>query len=305
MTAFPLKKLLRSREFCFRRLEISGIDNESVLEGRPPKMRRQETCLFHRDVKDGDGYVARLESLVDASLRDRRPLPVVRFADGEYSYYSEDLRCNGLYKQAESVEEIRGSLPAHIDAMKNVAAHGVLSPLLYPGNCRTFPRGLRSLLTGWWANDTGIRFHRFMETNGVHLTGDNYVPFFAVYAYLASRRFKEAMDGRRLVLVGSACDVQCCRAWFEESESRPEIYWVEIPGACVATRWAETRDAVLSSIPQDAGICLVGAGIGALLVCVDVAAAISGPVLDAGHIMNMMNDEVTRSGGARLYTHHG
>ena len=296
--------MIKSRDFSFRRLEITGINNEPVLAANPRSMRLEETCLFHREVEDGDAYVSRLASLVDTGLRQRQSLPIVRFADGEYAYYAEDLRCNGLYRQAESVEAIRGSIPAHVAAMKAVAANGILSPLLYRGNCRSFPRGLRSLLGGWRANDTGIRFYEFMVSQGVRLTGDNYVPFYVVYAYLASRRFKEAVDGRRLALVGSGCDVERCREWFAKAGSRPEIHVVDIPAACVATQWATARDSALSSIPPETELCLVGAGIGALLVCVDVAAAVPGPVLDAGHVLNMMNDDAARSGGSRLYTHY-
>ncbi|HON24258.1 MAG TPA: hypothetical protein PKV74_10835, partial [Syntrophales bacterium] len=62
---------------------------------------------------------------------------------------------------------------------------------------------------------------------------------------------------------------------------------------------------ILGAIPADAEICLAGAGIGALPLCVDVAAALSIPVLDAGHVFNMMNDRVDKSNGARLYTLYG
>ena len=33
---------------------------------------------------------------------EKLPFPVVRFADGEYSFYSNSLKCNGLYKQVEN-----------------------------------------------------------------------------------------------------------------------------------------------------------------------------------------------------------
>jgi hypothetical protein len=42
--------------------------------------------------------------------------------------------------------------------------------------------------------------------------------------------------------------------------------------------------------------------VGALLVCADVARTFSIPAIDAGHILNMMNDRVGKSNGARLYT---
>lgn len=54
----------------------------------------------------------------------------------------------------------------------------------------------------------------------------------------------------------------------------------------------------------DTGLCLVGAGIGALLVFVDVAHKFSIPAIDAGHVLNMMNGCEEKSGRPRLYTIH-
>ena len=62
------------------------------------------------------------------------------------------------------------------------------------------------------------------------------------------------------------------------------------------------KEQVLSSIPEDANLCLVGAGVGALLVCVDIAEKFSIPAIDAGHVLNMMNGREDKSKGPRLYT---
>ena len=55
-------------------------------------------------------------------------------------------------------------------------------------------------------------------------------------------------------------------------------------------------------IPQDVDLCLLGAGIGALLACVDVAETFNVPAIDAGHVLNMMNAREDKSNGARMYT---
>ena len=83
----------------------------------------------------------------------------------------------------------------------------------------------------------------------------------------------------------------------------PELLaFVELPPEYVATRWPRQRAAVLPRIPGDTELCIVGAGIGALPVCVDVATQRSIPALDAGHALNMMNDRVDKSNGARLFS---
>jgi hypothetical protein len=48
---------------------------------------------------------------------------------------------------------------------------------------------------------------------------------------------------------------------------------------------------------------MVGAGIGALEVCNDVARATSRPTIDSGHIVNSMNDLESKSNGPRLFMH--
>jgi hypothetical protein len=59
---------------------------------------------------------------------------------------------------------------------------------------------------------------------------------------------------------------------------------------------------ILNKIPAGTDLCIVGAGVGALLICKDVAERSSIPAIDAGHVLNMMNDRVDKSNGARLYT---
>ena len=46
----------------------------------------------------------------------------------------------------------------------------------------------------------------------------------------------------------------------------------------------------------------VGAGVGALPVCVDAARRFSIPLLDAGHVLDIMNAPDGKSSRVRLYT---
>lgn len=136
------------------------------------------------------------------------------------------------------------------------------------------------------------------------LSRDNYVPFFVVYAYLTSKRFAEIVDDRKICIINSECNLDLCRQCFAWFSSRPNIVFTEIPDSYVATRWESIKEDVLARMPADASLCLVGAGIGALLVSVDVAHEFSIPAIDAGHVLNMMNACEEKSGGPRLYTIH-
>jgi hypothetical protein len=298
-----LDALVRSGGFRFSRLVIEGIDHSKVVEFFGPGILEQEICLLHGGVAGGDGYVDLLHDRVSVGMRERKETPVVRFADGEYAFYEGSLRCNGLYRQAESAEAIRAALPAHVKDLRYVAEKGMLAPLVFPGNSS---RGKRKLPRFWKfsGDDSAARFLVFLSRNGVELTSTNYVPFYAVYAYLTSERFARAVDGRNVCILNSDIDREACERWFQRFSSRPELVEVQIPGSFVATRWASMEEEILGGVPGDADLCLVGAGVGALPVCTALSRRFSIPSLDAGHALNLMNDMENKSAGPRLYTIH-
>jgi hypothetical protein len=289
--------------FRFDALTVTGIDNSRAVWRFGAGIREQEICLFHERTASGDDYVTMLGERVLCGMRERRGMPVVRFADGEYAFYRGSLRCNGLYEQAESVEAIRKAIPAHAEDLRYVAETGILAPLVFPGNIgpvrRKFPAFWRRA-----GDDGAARFLPFLREHGVRLSERNYVPFYVVYAYLTSRAFAAAVDGRKVCILNSDTDMASCAAWFSALTSHPSLVPVPIPASYVATRWDSMRDEVLRAVPSDAELCLVGAGIGALRVCADIGRRFSIPALDAGHALNMMNDQEKKSDGARLYTDH-
>ncbi|MCL5966781.1 MAG: hypothetical protein M1550_06220 [Deltaproteobacteria bacterium] len=297
-----LGRLLAEGEFRFDRLEISGIDNHPVFRVNAPDMPEQEICLFQKSVASGDAYVRFIGERVVTGMRERKSVPVVRFADGEYAFYDLSLKCNGLYLQAESVEAIRRALPLHVEALRFIAGTGMIAPLVFPGNVRR-RGGLAALLGKRRGDDSAIRFLEFLGKNGIYLTGSNYVPFYAVYAWLSSDAFAKAVDGATVCVVNSDFDGAACEDWFGRAGSRPRIIHAPIPGSCVATQWDAMREEVLRKIPGDADLCLVGAGAGALPACVDIARRSGVPAIDGGHILNMMNALERKSGGPRLYTY--
>ena len=298
-----LEQLLSGGEFRFARLAFPDMDNTPVIRVNVAGIVSQEISLFHRSVADGTAYLERLHGLVAGGMAERRPLPVVRFADGEYAFYQSTLGCNGLYRQAESLEAIREAMPLHSDALRRLAQAGQLAPLIFPGNDGGGERkGLLSFLRRSSPDPSSATFLNFLRDNGITLSGDNYLPFYVVYAYLTSATFARLVDGRRLAILNSDFDEAACRAWFARFSSRPELSFTKIPAEYIATRWEKMREDILARIPSDADLCLVGAGVGALPLCVDVAERLSIPVLDAGHVLNMMNARQDKSKGLRLYT---
>ena len=297
-----LQELLDCGEFRLSRLDLPDINNEPVIRVNVPDIVEQETCLFHRGVADGSDYLDILHHYVKVGMEERRSAPVVRFADGEYAFYQFTLGCNGLYRQAESVVAIRRAIPLHIDALRRLTAGGKMAPLIFPGN---IGRGRKRAFLSFFRPSEEVSsasFLNFLQGHGIALTGENYIPFYAVYAYLTSEAFARLVDGRKLCILNAEYNPDACRDWFARFASKPEIVFIEIPAEYVATRWEAMREGILGRIPPDTDLCLVGAGVGALPVCVDVAGRFSMPALDAGHVLNMMNGREDKSKGLRMYT---
>jgi hypothetical protein len=289
--------------FRFTRLDLPDIDNGPVIRVNASGIAEEETCLFHRSVAEGVEYLEILQNFIERGLSQRSPAPVVRFADGEYAFYHFSLACNGLYRQAESVGAVRKAMPLHVDALRRLAAGGKMAPLIFPGNIgRARKTGWSSFFRRSGREGSAAAFLEFLGGGGINMTGENYIPFYVVYAYLTSAAFARLVDGRKLSILNSDFNPEACRSWFAGFSSRPEIVFTEIPADYIATRWEAMRDGILAMVPPDADLCLVGAGVGALPVCVDVAERFSIPALDAGHVLNMMNAREDKSNGMRLYT---
>lgn len=302
VTKKDFEKWMGDNGFHWKKLIITGVDNMSVLAANNPAMAAEEICLFCRRRQDGDDYLNMLNVRIAEAVAKRQALPVVRFADGEYAFYQESLKCNGLYEQAESVRHIRQALPLHVEALRKLARLGIIAPLIFPGNISAQENVFFAFLKKWKKEPSASAFISFLERRAIRLTGENYLPFYVVYAYLTSSLFALSAHRKKVCVLNSDSNKQMVKAWFDSFSSRPELVFVDMPAAYVATRWPLQRDEVLSKIPDDISLCIIGAGIGALLVCVDVAEKFSVPAIDAGHVLNMMNGRVDKSNGARLYT---
>ncbi len=296
-----LEDLIWSRQFRFHHLAVNGIDNEAVARMFSHAILREEFCLFSNTIANGDEYFRLFHERLIGAMQNKRPLPVVRFADGEYAFYRYTLGCNGLYKQAESIDAIRKTMPQHTAALAYVAGNGFVAPLIFPGNSQAPADDMR-LFKKQKRDSTAAEFLDFLREYDVQLTAGNYVPFYVVYSYLSSPEFAEVANGKNICILNSEYSEENCRRWFAGQHSSPRLSFVDIPREYVATRWEEIKAPILDRIPVDTDLCIVGAGVGALLLCKDIAEKFSIPTVDAGHVLNMMNDRVDKSNGARLYT---
>jgi len=296
-----LDQLIKNKLFYFNRLHIAEIDNEPVAKIFSKSILEQEICLFADKVYSGDEYCRLLHQKIKNAVQNRQPLPVVRFADGEYAFYKYTLACNGLYKQTESVEAIKKVMPVHIVAMKHLEENGLFAPLVFPGNSNVVDQAIFPFLHRK-KDSSGAGFLDFLQASGISLTPGNYIPFYVVYAYLSSAQFAQTMNGKNICILNSEYNKNNCLNWFAEFNSHPKLSFVDIPAEYVATRWTEIKKEILGKIPYNTDLCLVGAGVGALLICTDVAKTFSIPAIDTGHVINMMNGQVYKSGAIRLYT---
>jgi len=296
-----LTNLISNKIFHFNRLTITDIDNAPVAKIFSQSVLEQEICLFSDKIVSGDEYTHILYKKIFTAIEQRKPLPIARFADGEYAFYNRTLDCNGLYNQAESVDAIKKAMPKHISAMKYLAENGMFAPLVFPGNSNVVDPSLFSFLQKK-KDSSGADFLNFLQASEISLTHENHIPFYVVYAYLSSAQFAQAMNGKNICIMNSEFDKDNCRKWFAQFESNPSLSFVDIPAQYVATQWEAIKSDILNNISFQTDLCLVGAGVGALLVCADIARTFSIPAIDAGHILNMMNGRVDKSNGARLYT---
>ncbi|MFH1756989.1 MAG: hypothetical protein ABH969_02975 [Pseudomonadota bacterium] len=297
-----LNRLIQNETFRFDQLVVQGIDNDPVLSINSPRMTAEKISLFHRNVDNGDQYFRMMHQTIQEGLKARKGIPVVRFADGEYAFYRYSLKCNGLYQQAESRSAIQKAMPAHIEALRFLSQTGMFASLVFPGNTQGEDKKFFSFWRRAKIDSSAITFLEFLFSQDIELEQNNYLPFYVVYAYLTSELFAGLVDKKNVCLINSECQMDSCRQWFARFSSHPTLTFVDIPSSYVATRWASIKDVVLTRIPAETELCLVGAGVGALLVCVDIAGRFSIPAIDAGHVLNMMNGREDKSKGPRMYT---
>ncbi|HYK87676.1 MAG TPA: hypothetical protein VE398_02830 [Acidobacteriota bacterium] len=227
----------------FRFLELEHYNNNphfhrfaKVLEGR----KRECTVLLPPDTEPQQFFNAFLTH-VQAAVEKRRFLPIARFCDGEYSFYSgrETTTCWG--ERASSLH-LPGVEQLHMDALRMISEEGLLCPNL-------------NLI--YLKAQSG--FLEYLARAAMPLR--NYVPFYFVYALLVNPAFMTCLRGLHLVLISNFRNKHSANILATLREAGiADVTLCEIPSSGVAHGEFELK---LSRRPD---VALVGAGIGSPLV---------------------------------------
>ncbi len=227
----------------FKFLELEHYNNNphfqrfaKVLESR----RHECTVLLPSDTEPQplfDAFLNHVRNMLD----QHRYLPIARFCDGEYSFYSgrETTTCWG---ETRSSLRHEGTEQLHVDALRTISEEGLLCPNL-------------NLIYLKTQSD----FLAFLAQRGMPLR--NYVPFYFVYALLVNPSFLQSMRVRHVTLITSFRNKNSANilSALEAMDIR-DVSLCEIPPSGVAHGEFELR---LTRRPD---VALVGAGIGSPLV---------------------------------------
>jgi hypothetical protein len=254
----------------FRFLELEHYNNSPhfdrfarVLEGR----RRECSVLLPPRTEPQPFFNAFLNH-VRAALDQRRYLPISRFCDGEYSFYSgrETTTCWGESRSSilhPGVEQM------HVEALRAISAQGLLCPNL----------NLVYL-------QAQSKFLEFLSGHGMPLA--NYVPFYFVYALLVNPGFLAALRERHLALITNFRNKNTANilATLQALEIR-DVSLCEIPASGVAHGAFELK---LGRRPD---VALIGAGIGSPLVLARLTDQ-SCLAIDAGFVFHLWDGTFDR-----------
>lgn len=280
--------------FKIRKLEFTTLNCGS--SGSSDSTLDETYALFGDDVISGDDYLTRFYSSVETAIKTKSPLPIVRFADGEFALYSRSIRVNGLYEQTRTVEEIDLALPYHIESLKYISKNGRICPITYLYNI------------SFVNYDDCKNFYTFLSGNGIDFNPNNYWPFYMIYGALTSVAFMNMIDQKNVLIISDEFDQSAVAAWTSQFHVTPNYKFAQIPSRWVAVHYhSYIKNGLLAAIKNlgDIDIALVAAGAGAAPVCADISQTFNIPAIDTGHVLNLMNNKVSRSGGHRIFTFKG
>ncbi len=227
----------------FRFLELEHYDNSPhfqrfarVLEAR----KREATILFPAGVAPQEFFNSFLKEVV-AALAGRRYLPIARFCDGEYKFYSGKVT-NTCWGESQSRLNAPGVEKLQIDALSLISQVGLMCP-----NLNQNYLGLQS------------DFLEFLSQRGMPLR--NYAPFHFVFALLVNPVFLESLRNRDVALISTFSNTNLSHIMATlQGYGIRHIEICEIPASGVAHGNFELK------ITRRPDMAFVGAGIGSPLV---------------------------------------
>jgi hypothetical protein len=254
----------------FRFLELAGYDNSphferfrKVLEAR----RRECTVLLPAGVDPQRLFDQFLKRVLD-SLEKQRYLPIARFCDGEYNFYSGNSTTT-CWGERDSDIKLEGVERMHIEALRRISDEGFVCP-----NLNLVYLKQQSVFLDFLARrDMPLR---------------NYVPFYFVYALLVNPAFLAALRERRVALVTSFANKDAKRILASlASKGIRGVECCEIPPSGVAHGEFDLK---LNGKPD---VALVGAGIGSPLVLARLREQ-SCPAIDSGFVFHLWDGTFDR-----------
>lgn len=254
----------------FRFLELEHYNNEphfqrfsKVLEAR----KRECSVLLTKGAPSQTLFDSFLNHVVNAIDR-RSYLPIARFCDGEYSFYSgkETTTCWGERRsslQKAGVEQL------HIDALRRIQEHGVLCP-----NLNLIYLKLQSSVLD------------FLAKHGMALR--NYAPFYFVYALLVNPSFLAKLRNCSVALISNFENKNFAAILRTlESIGIRDVSRCEIPASGVAHGDFDLK------LGRKVDVALVGAGIGAPLVLARLQEE-SCVAIDSGFVFHLWDGSFDR-----------
>jgi len=254
----------------FRFLELQHYDNgphferfNKVAEAR----RREATLLLPKGVSSQEFFDTFLKGVI-AALEQRRYLPIARFCDGEYSFYSGRVT-NTCWGESQSSLHAPGVEKLHLEALRLIAQEGLICP-----NLNLMYLGLQS------------DFLEYLSQRGMPLK--NYAPFYFVYALLVNPLFLGSLRGRNVALVTSFTNKSLPRILTVlQAHGVGNIEVCEIPSSGVA------HGEFTLNLARKADVAFVGAGTGAPLVLAALRRHAS-LAIDAGFVYHLWDGTFDR-----------
>jgi hypothetical protein len=254
----------------FRFLELKHYDNSLHFErfARVAEARKRECTVLLPSGIDLEAYFDGFVDRILDAIRGQAYLPVARFCDGEYSFYTGRTTTT-CWGEKDSSLAADGVEDKHVAALRTISDRGFLCP-----NLNLVYMGIQS------------DFLSFLSARGMPLR--NYAPFYFVYALLVNPRFLAALRGRRVALISNFANKNTAgiRAALE-SHGISDVEYHELPGSGVAHGDFRLK---LERRPE---VALVGAGIGAPLV-LHALQDLSCPCIDSGFVFHLWDGSYDR-----------
>lgn len=244
-------------------------------------------------------------SLLKNSIEEKRFFPVVRVSDGEYRFLFGEVRPSNRHDPIEYCKRyfiflywifkfrfqgFKGRTPSGVSVGNYSKEEWRKCRVRFEeGVIRTLSEGMLAAHLSFSEIPFQERFHpsisNWLKKHHQHLTIDNYIPFYFVYALLGSRDRELVFQKKKVLVVHSAKASkreQIKRKLF--SYGIKSISWITI---------SEEQSASEKIYPSEeqmaCDICIFGAGVGKFNIILQLQ-GFQGPVIDAGYYFEAWAD---------------